>query len=92
MEETNQLTGEEKALRIAHFVRDAEAAYNQMYAVHDFRQAKWQFELAYDWLREAAKLCRELGNEKGAEAHEARAEHIKKVFRHQFRDPPDLNY
>ena len=85
-------TPEEKAARIALIVHDAEKAYDQMYEAHGFREAKWQYELAYDWLHEAAKLCRELGNEKGAEAHEARAEHIKTVYRHQFMDPPDLNY
>lgn len=85
-------TREEKEARIAHLVSEAEAAYDQMYEVHDPRDAKWQYELAYDWLREAAALCRELGNEADSETHEKRAEHIKKVYRHQFMNPPDLNY
>ena len=80
-----------KMAQIAVLVRDAEAAYDKMYDVHDQRDAKWQFELAYDWLRDAAKIARELELEKEALAYEERAQHIRKVFRHQFMMPPDLS-
>lgn len=70
---------------------EAEAAYDQMYEVHSHREAHWQFELAYDWLREAVEIARSLGLEERAAAMEKRAEHIRKVYRHQFMNPPDLS-
>jgi hypothetical protein len=90
-EEEKPLTREEAQARISALVRDAEAAYDKMYDVHDPRDAKWQYELAYDWLRDAAKIERELGLEEDAMAHEARAQHIRTVYRHQFMMPPDLS-
>ncbi len=80
-----------KLAQIAVLVRDAEAAYEKMYDVRDQRDAKWQYELAYDWLHDAAKIARGLELEKEAVAYEERAQHIRKVYRHQFMMPPDLS-
>jgi acyl-CoA reductase-like NAD-dependent aldehyde dehydrogenase len=80
-----------KLARIAEIVRGAEEDYDKMYDAHDERTAKWQYELACDALNYAAKLARELDLEKEALEYEARAKHIRLVFRHQFMQPPDLS-
>ncbi|HWG20370.1 MAG TPA: hypothetical protein VG225_07545 [Terracidiphilus sp.] len=68
----------------------AEAAYDKMYDLHDERAIKWEYETAYDSLRDAARAAREAGLDDEADACEKRAQHIRLVFRHQFMMPPDL--
>jgi hypothetical protein len=82
---------EAKLFQIAKLVKDAEEAYDKMYDAHHPRDAKWQYELAYDWLHDAAKQLRELDLEDVALTLETRAQHIRTVYRHQFMMPPDLS-
>lgn len=74
---------------IARLKAKAEAAYDAIYNMHDDRQIAWNAELAEDWLRSAARLEREAGLAEDADATEKRAQHIRKVYRHQFMQPPD---
>jgi hypothetical protein len=80
-------------VNLAEMVRlrtQAEAAYDKMYDLFNDYEIKWQYELASETLRSAAELARELGLMEEGDACETRAEHIRKVFRHQFMRPPDL--
>ena len=77
--------------RIAQLKTKSEAAYDKMYDLSEDREIRWEFEIAYDGLHEAARLARELGLVGEAEAHDQRAAHIRKVYRHQFMYPPDLS-
>lgn len=69
---------------------NAEAAYDSMYALHDEREIRWQFELADDLLREAVKTAREAAMPDEANAIECRRQHIRQVYFHQFVQPPHL--
>jgi hypothetical protein len=79
----------ERREEIARLKAKAEAAYDAIYQMHDDRQIAWKAELAEDWLRSAARLEREAGLAEDADATEKRAQHIRKVYRHQFLQPPD---
>lgn len=68
----------------------AESAYSQMYELHTDREIRWQYELADDCLREAAKLAAENGLEEHAARIETRRLHIRNVYYHQFVQPPRL--
>jgi len=84
------VTGAERKSRaIERLRKQAEEAYDRMYDARDDRAARWEYEMAYDSLRSAAGLARELGRIEDAVALDRRAEHIRKVFRHQFMYPPD---
>jgi hypothetical protein len=75
---------------IARMKAAAEAAYDKMYDLGDDQELKREFETACDSLQIAASLARELGLEAEAEAHEQRADRIRKVYRSQMMYPPDL--
>lgn len=80
----------ERLEQIARLKAKAEAAYDAMYDMYDDRRIASNAELAQDWLRDAARLEREAGLAADAEATGNRAGHIRKVYRHQFMQPPDL--
>jgi hypothetical protein len=86
----NAAEDEERAAAIARLKREAEQAYDEMYDLHDDREIRWRAEFAVEGLRSAARLEREAGLVEDAEATEARAQHIRRVYRHQFMQPPDL--
>lgn len=69
---------------------NAEAAYDSMYALHDDRQIRWQFELADDLLREAVNTAVAAAMPQEADAIERRRQHIRQVYFHQFVQPPHL--
>lgn len=79
----------ERLERIARLKAKAEAAYDDIYNMYDDRQIAEKVEFALAWLRSAAQLEREAGLIAHAEATEKRADHIRKVYRHQFMQPPD---
>jgi len=85
------LTGvERKSREMERLRKQAEEAYARMYDAQNDHAAKWEYETAYDALRSAARLARELDRLEDALAMDKRAEHIRKVYRHQFMYPPDL--
>lgn len=94
LKETRQaaaVTGpERKSREIGRLRKQAEEAYDKMYDVSSDRAAKWEYEIAYDSLRGAARLARELDRLDEALELDKRAEHIRNVFRHQFMMPPGL--
>lgn len=79
----------ERLEQIARLKAKAEAAYDDIYNMHDDRQIAEKVEFALAWLRSAAQLEREAGLTMEADATEKRAEHIRTVYRHQFMQPPD---
>lgn len=79
----------ERAENIARLKAKAEAAYDDIYNMHDDRQIAEKVEFALAWLRSAAQLEREAGLTADADATEKRAQHIRTVYRHQFLQPPD---
>lgn len=79
----------ERFENIARLKAKAEAAYDDIYNMYDGRQIAEKIEFALAWLRSAAQLERDAGLTIAAEATEKRAEHIRKVYRHQFMQPPD---
>lgn len=74
---------------IARLKAKAEAAYDDIYNMHDSRQIAEKVEFALAWLRSAAQLEREAGLTADADATEKRAAHIRTIYRHQFMHPPD---
>lgn len=88
---SSAVTGvERKSREIDRLRSQAESAYNRMFDARDDRAAKRENESAYDALRTAARLARELDRLDEALALERRADHIRKVYRQQFKYPPDL--
>ena len=89
--EAGAVTGTERKKReIERLRKQAEEAYGRMYDSKNEHAAKWEYETAYDSLRLAARLARELDRLDEALAMDKRAEHIRKVYRHQFMYPPDV--
>jgi len=80
---------EEKLAEVAKLKEQDEKAYSQMYELHDDKEIRWQYELAYDSLRSAARIAREVGLAEEAAEAEKRAEHVREVYRHQFMQSPD---
>jgi hypothetical protein len=74
---------------IARLKAKAEAAYDDIYNMHDGPQIAEKVEFALAWLRSAAQLEREAGLTMDADATEKHADHIRTVYRHQFMHPPD---
>jgi hypothetical protein len=81
----------QKVEEIAKLTAQAEKAYDTMYDLYDDGGIRWQFELAYDSLLSAARTATEIGLTEEAAAAQARAQHIRQVYRHQFMRPPDLS-
>ena len=65
--------------------RMGEAAYDQMYDASSPTMATASYNDAKEAFYDAIRAARELGLEMEAAALEARLEHIKAVFRSQFR-------
>jgi hypothetical protein len=80
-------TREEKLARLARLKTEAEAAYDKMYNVYTDNDTRLQFDLAEEMLIQASRLATELGMEDESNAIRARCQHIRNVYRHQFRRP-----
>jgi hypothetical protein len=78
---------DDKLARLAHLKSEAEAAYDNMYDVHTDADTRFQFDLAEEMLIQASRLATELGMEDESKAIRARCQHIRNVYRHQFRRP-----
>jgi hypothetical protein len=81
---------ESTAEEIARLRAQAEEAFDKMNNLHDEGEIRRQFELANDSLDSAASLAREGGLDETAKELDERALHIRRVYRHQFMNPPDL--
>jgi hypothetical protein len=78
-----------KLEEIARLKSQAGRAYDSMYDLYEDAEIRWQYELAYESLISVVRLAEELGLTEEAAAAEERAQHIRKVYRHQFMRPPD---
>jgi hypothetical protein len=76
---------EQKLARLARLKTEAEAAYDKMYNVHTDNDTRLQFDLAEEMLIQASRLATELGMEDESKSLRARCQHIRNVYRHQFR-------
>ncbi len=82
------MTDENRNKQLARLTKlraDAESAYDKMYEVHTDAEIRWQFEVADEMLSEAWRITRELRLEDEAEAIRVRHQHIRDVYRGQFR-------
>jgi hypothetical protein len=75
----------EKFARLTRLKADAEAAYDKMYNVYTDTEIRLQFDLAEDFLLEASRISRELGMEEEHQSIMVRYQHIRDVYRGQFR-------
>jgi hypothetical protein len=75
----------EQLARLAQLKADAETAYEKMYNVYTEPEIRWQFELADESLSSAWRIAQELGMEEESTAIRIRHQHIRDVYRHQFR-------
>lgn len=71
--------------RLAQLQADAEAVYDKMYNVYTEAEVRFQFELADESLSAAWRIAQELGMEQESNAIRIRHQHIRDVYRHQFR-------
>ena len=75
----------DKLARLAQFKADAETAYDKMYDVYTNAEIRWQFEVADESLSAAWRIAQELAMEEESNAIRLRHQHIRDVYRHQFR-------
>jgi hypothetical protein len=80
-------TREEQLARLTRLKVEAEAAYSKMYDVHTDIDIRLQFDLAEDFLLKASRIARELGMDDEHTSIMARYQHIRAVYRSQFRRP-----
>ena len=81
---TDNSEREEQLKQLEHLKAMGEKAYDDMYEVHDVREAQTCYSDAKDCFYDAIGLARRLGLEEEAEALSKRLAHIKAVFRSQF--------
>lgn len=73
------------AADLALIERRAEDAYDEMYEAHDWTTAAARYSDAKEFLYDAIGLAERLGESETVHRLQARLEHIKAVYRAQFK-------